>query len=309
MPGGTYNKHLRASGLIGAFAAAAAAVTATNENEETVINALSLAVNHACGFNEWAWTGTKELVVQNGTASRAGIISYDLARCGVVSSESVLGGKDGLFAAVDAGPGAAGLFANWVRTSQLGRGLLDVRFKPAPTCNFTQTSSALALKIARGHGLSVEDVERVTVTTTSAANAYPGCHNGGPLRSAAQGKLSIQYGVSAALVFGRLDEETLARVDDETVNAVMGRCVVVSDGSSDMDYKRGLQPAKVRVVLRDGGVLEESAGDVPWLNGEEVKTRFLEEISPRLAPQKAQRLIDRCMNLGNVDIKGDLLAV
>src|ERR1700761_9233193 len=100
--GGTFNAHLRPSGLIGAFSAAAAATAAAYVDEETAMNALALAVNMACGLNEWAWTGGKEIFIHNGMASRAGIISYDLACSGVNASGTVLEGRDGLFAAVNA---------------------------------------------------------------------------------------------------------------------------------------------------------------------------------------------------------------
>lgn len=304
--GGSFNKHLRASALIGAFASAASTIAATNPDEEVAINALSLAANMACGVNEWAHTGGMELYVQNGVASRAGITSYDLARCGIQSSDTVLEGHDGLFQAVNAGPGAAEVFDSWIQTSQVGRGILDVRFKPLPTCNFTQTSSALGLRLAR-RGLDLAAVDMISITTTSTAVTYPGCNDPGPLKSSASGKLGIQYGVCAALAFGRLDEAILGRVHDPVINRLMAKCSIAVDSEYDIKFKEGLQPAKVEVVLRDGTVVEESAPDVPWLTGEGVVSRFLEEISTLMPQEKARRLVDRCQNLGEIDIKGDLL--
>ncbi|KAJ9499962.1 hypothetical protein LTR99_008591 [Exophiala xenobiotica] len=304
----SFNKHLRPSGLIGAFAAASAAIAATYEDEEVAVNALSLAVNMACGVNEWAHTGGEEIFIQNGTASRAGITAYDQARCGITSSDSVLEGRDGFLRAVNAGPDAANTFRNWIQTSPVGRGIIDVRFKPAPTCNFTQTTSALALRLAQ-RKIDMAELQQINITTTSGAMAYPGCNNAGPLRSSASGKLSIQYGVCAALAFGRLDEECLARVHHESVNRLMAKCSVAADSTYDEKYKEGLQPARIELVLHNGTVLREEASDVPWLNGPEVIARFLREISPLLSEEKAQRLLYRCQHLGDTDIRGDLLGV
>ncbi len=298
--GGSINTCLRPSGMIGAFAAAAAAVAATHVDEESAVNALSLAINMACGVNEWAWSGGQELFIQNGTASRAGIAAYDLARCGVQSSSTVLEGKYGFFTAVNAGPGAADVFRSWIESSQIGRGILDVRFKPAPTCNFTQTSSAIALTLASTHRLDLHDVDTIKITTTTAAITYPGCDSTGPLRTASQGKLSIQYGVCAALVFNRLDEQSLARVDDEEVNVLMKKCTLATDAEYEKAYREGRQPAKVEVLLQDGTVLQEEAGDVPWLEDAQVTARFSQEMAALLSEEQVKSLLERCRDLGSV---------
>lgn len=301
--GGTFNAQLRPSGLIGAFAATAAAVAATGLEEELGINALALAINQAAGYNEWAWSGGLELFIHNGTASRAGIIAYDLAKCGVPASDTALEGRDGMFSAVYAGPGAADLFTKWLSTSPVGRGILEVCFKPIPTCNFTQTSSSLALKIQ----VNPMDVEKIIITTTSAAISYPGCDNAGPLEPS-MGALSIQYGVCAALVFGKLDADALGRVEDPAVNHLMSKCSLKADAQYDESYQKGLQPAKVEVVVKDGIVHVESGKDVPWLNAEEVKDRFLKDVSSWLADDEAKILLQRCQRLGETGFDGGLLS-
>ncbi|KFZ06318.1 hypothetical protein V501_07520 [Pseudogymnoascus sp. VKM F-4519 (FW-2642)] len=302
--GGTFNTHFRASGLIGAFAAAGAACSANFIDEDTVASALALGVNMASGINEWAWTGGAEIFIHIGIASRAGITSYDLARVGVVASDTVLEGKDGFFEALDVGPTGVDRFGRWIEASQIGTGILDVRFKPTACCNFTQTTSAIASKIHREH--IPEDVESIKITTTSTAIAYPGCDNSGPLQIASQGKLSIQYGVCAALVFGQLDEQTFSRIDDEKVNSLMGKCTLLADPEYDKSYNKGLQPARVEVLLKDGTVIQNAAPDVPWLNGEEVEARFLREVSSLVSADRANDMLYRCQKLEGVSIGGRL---
>jgi 2-methylcitrate dehydratase PrpD len=308
---GTFNPHFRASGLIGAFAAAGAAVTATSTDEDTAIHALSLAVNMACGINEWAWSGTPEIFIHNGIASRAGITSYDLARSGIEASATVLEGKDGFFRALGAGDGAVDVFRGWDQASQIGRGILDARFKPAAVCNFTQTSSALALKIAQEHEheYEVHEIQSIRITTTSAAMKYPGCDNVGPLAAASSGKLSIQYGVCSSLAFARLDEETLARIHDPVVTSLMKKCALSTTPEYEKSYAMGNQPAKVEVVLQNGVVFQEAAPDVPWLNAQQVQARFLQEISPLAPGDKGKKMLERCLTLQGPDIGNQIFGV
>lgn len=50
-----YNRHIRPSGICGAFGAAAAVVVAQRFDENVAVNALAFAANMSSGFNEWAW--------------------------------------------------------------------------------------------------------------------------------------------------------------------------------------------------------------------------------------------------------------
>lgn len=306
---GTFNTHFRASGLIGAFATAGSAAAASFTTEDEAANALALAVNMASGVNAWAWTGGSEIYIHNGIASRAGITSYDLARSGVRASHTVLEGRDGFFEALNAGSSAENLFRAWVETYPIGKGILDVKFKPAAGCNFTQTSSALALKIAREHKIDTSNVESVEVKTTTAAVSYPGCDIPGRLESKAQGKMSIRYGVCAALFFGRLDEETFGCIDDERVNSLIKRCTVFPSPDYDKDYANGLQPALVEVNLKDGSVIHAEAPDVPWLGAQEVADRFLHEFSSRLPEEKAKQLLHQYQKLDRIDLRNGPLSV
>jgi 2-methylcitrate dehydratase PrpD len=305
---GTFNTHFRASGLIGAFAVAAAAVTASYVDEETTINALSLAVNMAAGINEWAWAGGQEIFIHNGIASRAGITSFDLARSGVKASDTVLEGKDGFFEALKAGDGATITFRDLTLTSSLGSGILGVRFKPAACCNFTQTSSSIAVKVARAYALDIDQVRAVNIITTMAAITYPGCDNAGPLESPSQGKLSIQFGVCAALVHASLDEESLMSVHDPRVAALMTKCTLMTSAENDAGYVKGLQPASVEVILEGGTLLQESAPDVPWLDGPEVMARFLREIAPMASGEKGERMLELCQGFQVADMGNKLFA-
>ena len=304
---GKSNPHFRSSGLIGAFAAAGAAACGQPTDEDTVVSALGLAVNSACGINEWAWSAGSELWIHNGTAARAGISSYSLAVAGVRASDAVLEGRDGFFKALGIGSDGADTFRKWIQESKIGRGTLDVRFKPAACCNFTQTSTATALIIAKAGRLVAADVDLITITTTTAAINYPGCDNIGPMKNALQGKLCIQYGVCAALVLAQLDEKAWNPLYDTNITEMMPKCRLVASPEYDKKFKEGYQPAQVEVVLKNGKVYRQETGDVPWLNESEVVARFLKEMSSFAPESRVKRLLDQCRHLERVQQCRELL--
>ncbi|KPI45231.1 uncharacterized protein AB675_2610 [Cyphellophora attinorum] len=225
---GKVNTHLRSSGLIGAFAAVSAAVCGSPPEEDTVVSAFCIAVNQACGFNQWAWSGGSELPLQNGMAARAGVFAYDLALTGVRASETILEGQAGFFEAVGVGLDGADAFRRWLQRPMLGSGILEVKFKPMGCCNFTQTSTAMALKLAKGSSIVADDIKQIVVTTTSPAIRYPGCDNSGVMKTVVHGKLSIQYGVCAALVLRQLDETAWYPAGQADITGLMTKCQLVA---------------------------------------------------------------------------------
>lgn len=294
---GKFNPHFRPSGLVGAFGAAAAAIAGGSCSEEIAVSALGFALNAACGVNEWAWAGGLEIFTQMGTASRAGIQAFDLAKTGMFCSDTVLEGKDGLFEALGVGSSDASVtFKDWISRSEIGQGIMDVHFKPVAGCNFAQTPLAAALRLRLD---DPQSVQMITIVATSQAIKYPGCNNAGQLENIQQSKMSIQYGVSAALVYGRLDEEVFTKVDDPRIMDLMSKCELLTNEQFNIDFQRGLQPAKVEVRLADGRLVEQHLPDVPWLTFEEVESRFPFEVAKFMSKEKAAEMIASLKLLGN----------
>lgn len=286
---GTCNPHFRPSGIVGAFAAAATGIVADPAMTlSRATHALGLAANMAAGLNEWPWAGGLEINTQMGTAARAGITSYDLAKAGMSSSETVLEGKDGLFMAYGCGDRevVASAFRNWLAEAAsneafpFGAGIMGTNFKPVAGCNFIQTPVSVALQI---HGklapnVTTEDIEHVTIVTTISARAYPGCDNAGPFDKVQQTKMSLQYGVSAALLFGRIDEYTYVQFSDKVLQTLVRKCVLDVDPEYDEElFQRGKQPCRIEIRMKDGGIHRAFMEDVPWLDGVAVEERFRRE--------------------------------
>ena len=285
-----YNKHFRPSGLIGAFGAAATAIAATRRiDEEIAANALSFAANMASGFNQWAWTGGMEIYTEMGTASQAGVIAFDLALAGMKCSEVVLEGRAGCFAALGISGHGEKLYRQGLDSWDVGRGVMDIRFKPAPGCNYAQTPTATALKLAEKH--QPKDIVGVKVGCTIGAKNYPGCDNPGPFETIQQTKMSIQFGVCTALVYGSVPEEAFQKFKDAEINRLAAVCTVDHMAGYDQDFQEGRQPARIEVRLGDGQMVIEQLADVPWLDADAVQNRFARETELMLPRDTASRIL------------------
>lgn len=288
-----YNRHFRPSGIVGAFGAAGAAITAgfasSRVSEEVAIDALAFAANMASGFNEWAWAGGLEIYTEMGAASQAGIVAFDLARAGMKCSETLLEGRAGLFAALQASVGER-LFMSGLE-GEIGHGILAVRFKPVPGCNYAQTPLAVALRLAQKQKLDFDAIKSVTVTCTNGAKNYPGCDNAGPFTNVQQTKMSIQFGVCAVLLYREVSEKLFQKFDDKHIAALASGCIVQSDPDFDQSFKEGRQPARVEVKLSDGSTVKEELVDVPWLDADAVINRFQAEMAAIMESDTSRKRI------------------
>lgn len=308
--GSDVNQHFRPSGIVGAFGAAGVGIavgplndTACSSSRAVAASALSLAANMAAGLNEWAWAGGMEINTQMGTASRSGITALDLARAGIQSSSSILEGKDGLFAAYGCNmANASAEFRRWLDTSKPGDGVLGARFKPFPGCNFIQAPLAVASTLGDemdGTGRNPEEVREITIVTTTAAREYPGCDYAGPFEKVQQTKMSLQYGVSAALLFkGRIDEFAFCQYEDTKLEALIQRCILETDTAYDNALRsHGKQPCRIILEFEDGTKRWHTLEDVPWLDAMAVEDRFKQEAGKLFDLHTVDETVRACWEL------------
>ena len=291
-----YNRHMRPSGLCGAFGVAAALIAATNPSEDVAVNALSFAANMASGLNQWAWSGTLEIFTEMGTASQQGIVAFDLASSGMLCSEDLLEGRAGFFAAVSASDGPR-LFSEGL-AKDIGQGLLDIGFKPIPGCNYIQTPATAALRLSQK--CDVSKVESVSVGCTTGAKNYPGCDYAGPFNTVLQTKMSIQFAVCAVLLNGATSEEVFNKTNDQAIEALAKKCSVEALPEFEQPFKEGRQPVRVELKLSDGSTLQEELEDVPWLDADQVSRRFHTEADAIIASAEAREKIESFVR----DLKG-----
>lgn len=299
-----YNRHMRPSGTIGAFAVAAGAIAATDVGEDIAVNALAHAANMSSGFNQWAWSGAMEIFTEMGTACQQGIVAFDLANAGMLCSEDILEGRAGYFAAFSASQGAE-LFRRGLE-KPVGAGIDDVRFKPVGACNYVQTPASVALKLAKRCDAS--QIESVFLGCTTGAKNYPGCDYAGPFSTVQQTKMSLQFAVAATLIHADTSESVFNKVNDKEIEALAAKCSVEALDEYKQAFEEGRQPARIEVKMADGLTVEDELSDVPWLDDDQVRARFQAEVIVP-SPDALKQLLADVQDLQALKSVGDLVAL
>ncbi|MBW4025312.1 MAG: MmgE/PrpD family protein [Proteobacteria bacterium] len=261
----------RPTGFAGPVAGAIAGARMIGLDEDETTSALSLAVNTLSGLNEWPANGSDEMFFHPGFASRNAVTAVELAAFGARASETVLDGPAGLFAAYRPGQPVprVTLFPDDAPE------ILAVYNKPVPACNYAQTPCQAMLALAREEGVIADQVRSIEVRGTRAMKMYPGCDYAGPFGRILQAKMSIQFGVAAALVHGGVTEENYRRLEDPAILALARRITVAEDAAFNAAYP-ARQGAAVDVTLMDGQRISRSLPDVVPATPSGVRGRFRE---------------------------------
>ncbi|MBS7699992.1 MULTISPECIES: MmgE/PrpD family protein [unclassified Chelatococcus] len=259
----------RPTGLVGPFAAVAALCHLRGFDTEQTASALSLAVNCAAGLNQWPVPGGSDMYFHAGFAARNALVCADLARAGAFATRDIIEGNAGLFRAFARRDPAVPkpLFADGQYE------IVNVFHKQAPACNFAQTPSqaALAARLQMDDGSS--RVVAIRIDATEAALLYPGCDATGPFGTMLAAKMSIQFGVAAAVARGKLDASNYTDLDDPEISRLIAATTLVAAPDLTAAYPRR-QPARVTLTLDDGRQIERALDDVLVATPAMVQERF-----------------------------------
>jgi 2-methylcitrate dehydratase PrpD len=280
----------RPTGLVGPLGAALAGASLLRLDEGAAAAAFSIAANTSGGLNQWPHTGGSEMYFHPGFAARNAVAAVELAEFGAYASESIIEGEAGLFAAFrrEPAPKSIALFAD-------GRPeILSVYCKPVPACNFAQTACQAAARLAARLSDDLGDVRTVLVRLPAAAIRYPGCDLLGPFQRALQAKMSIPFGVAAALCRGAICEENYADLGDTGTLRLISLTRLEEDDTFTQRFPAA-QGAEVRVSLADGSLVMERLDDVMAANGAEIRCRFRAAAAAVLGAARAAE-IEACVD-------------
>jgi 2-methylcitrate dehydratase PrpD len=260
----------RPTGLISPLAAALAGSALVGLDDGAATAAVAIAANTSSGLNQWPHTGGSEMYFHPGFAARNAVTAVELAGHGAYASESILEGEAGLFAAFRREPlpdGVIDLFADGHPE------IVSVYNKPVPACNFAQTACQAALRVAGRLGENLGKARAILVRVPAAALRYPGCDFAGPFQRALQAKMSIQFGVAAALQRGAVAEENYRHLGDAGILRLIGLTRLEEDEAFTQRFPAS-QGAEVRVSLADGSLVMERLDDVVPATSAEIRARF-----------------------------------
>jgi 2-methylcitrate dehydratase PrpD len=289
----------RPTGITGPVAAAAAGARLLGLGIEQATSAIALGANVTVGFNQWAHTGGSEMFFHAGYAARNAMTAVRLAESGAFASPSALDGEAGLFASLKKRSAASRV--------ELFKGtpeILSVYHKPVPACNFAQTASQAALRLARD-GTSADRIASITIRVPRAGALYPGCDYTGPFAHILQAKMSIQYNVAAALIEGGVSEKNFKLLNDARLHKLIGLMTLEVDDEMTRAYP-GKQGGEVEVRDAAGATQRLRLEDVVNATPADVRARFRLAAEGALGKARAQEIEDCIETLDRAEDAGRL---
>jgi len=298
---GNIPRNHRPTGITGPIAATAALSKVTDISLPEATTALGIAVNTCAGFNEWAEFGADDMYMHVGFAARNAITAIALAKSGIQASETALEGKAGLFAALSLPleTDSINLFEN--NTYEV----MQVFFKPSPSCNYTQTPNQAALSLIDNEKFDVKDINAIKVYCTEAAIAYPGCNGMGPFSTNLQAKMSIAYSVASTLYYAKIAEANYHMPANENVTILAAKVALIPDEKYTAAYP-ARQGSRVELHFKNAQHIAAELDDLIPASLELVTDRFIKATTECLGETDARKLQQEVSNLENAE---DMLAI
>lgn len=286
----------RPTGLVGPVAAAAAVARALKLSPKVTASALSLAANTAGGMNQWPHHGADEMYFHPGFAVRNALTCIRLAQTGTWGSPAIVEGESGLLAAFAriSGGGRLDLFPGG--EAEIG----TVFNKDVPACNFAQSPAQTALAALKEGGKPASEIREIRLETYDAALNYPGCAATGPFGTPLAAKMSIAFGVAAALATGEIAETNYQKLDDAEIKRLIGvtRFDVSPDLNAAFPAKQG---ARVTLRFADGGEAAHAQDDIVFATPEIISGRFEAHGAARLGAARVAGLGQAIDDLATLD--------
>lgn len=263
-PDHLHSKGWHPTGIFGPIGVAAAICHLNGANETIVKNALGLAAANGGGIMDNFGTDAKAF--QGARASEAGITSSRLALNGVTAGEDAVDGSGGLLAAlspngkVDLTSSAEYLGHDWYIEEH------GINFKRHPTVGASQRAIDAAIQLHDDHAVAVESIASIV--------ARVGAKHAAVMRfstpaSALEAKFSLEFGVAAGLLAGRvsLAELTDDFVTSEEMISLMQKVTVEIGPDDDPIYGIGAASDHVSLTLHDGQEFESELVTWPGVTG------------------------------------------
>ncbi len=257
--GRSHYKVFHTTGTAGTLAAAAAAGRLLNLDAAQMLHAFGSAGTQAAGLWEFLRDAADSKQLHTAHAAASGLSAAYLARNGLTGAQRILEGEQGMAAGMSRDADPARL------TDRLGSrwALSETSFKFHASCRHTHPAADALLQVMNAHGLSAEEVERVTAQVHQAAIDVLG-----PVtdpRTVHQAKFSMGTVLGLIAVHGRAGlTEFDQAFQTPAVVRFRDRVTMELDPEVDQAY-----PArwigKVMVETRDGrrlsGRVDEPKGD------------------------------------------------
>lgn len=300
------------TGVIGAFGCAITAGKLLGLGDEPLAMAQGIALSVGSGSLEFLEDGAWTKRMHPGWAAVAGITAAALAKQGFIGPKRPYEGRFGLWNS------HLGPLAEQIKLERATEALFErweierTAVKPFPACHFNHASADAALMLARQHGLTAEQVKRITARMPAAAVktvCEPIATKQAP-QNAYDAQFSIPYIVAASIVRGKFGLAELAPevIGDPTILALAKKVQYEIDPDSPFpDYYSG----ELVVETNDGRTLRHreeknrGAGDRP-LSTEDIVAKYMDNAVTAVSRERAERIRDLVLSLDGLDDAAEL---
>ncbi|MGP6085549.1 MmgE/PrpD family protein [Antarctobacter jejuensis] len=267
------------SGSWGAVTAAAGGARLLQLDPEQTRHALGVAEYHGPRSQMMRCIDFPTMVKDgSGCGAMAGVSAVQLARRGFTGGPAIT---------VEQAP------AFWTGLGEDWR-ILRQYFKPYPVCRWAQAPVEGVLALRRAHGLTAADVARIEVISfheaTRLATARP--------RTTEEAQYSTSFPCAVAMVRGDLRPEDLdgESLTDPDILRLSEGLIMSEDEVANRAFP-GTRLARVRLVLRDGRVLESDWIQPRWDHDapptdEEIRAKFHRLADPVLGRARAEAIAE-----------------
>lgn len=245
-----------ATGTVGAIAAAIAACSVYQLPVKQTIHAIGLSGSIAGGLLEYTQVGDMSTYMVAGNAALTGLQSTLLASLGFTGPPRIIEGEKGLLQVLSDevidGFELQTLGKNWE--------LMQVYFKPYPTCRHIHSALDAAISIAQEKEFNPDQIEQITIQTYSLAHNE--CDMPSPSTIAGL-DTSLQFCIASALKYGKytLEKRSLETLHDPLIKRLANRVNLIVN--SEMDKMIPLKRPSIVDVEMENGRSFSKAVDYP----------------------------------------------
>jgi len=222
-----------------------------------IANALGMAFHQTSGSAQSMRDGVLSKRLGPGFAARNAVLAAFLAADGLTSTRRTLEGNAGLFALyerneVDTAILLDGLGRDW-RTSEYS-------FKPYPCCRCNHTAISLGIGL-HDAGVRAQDIESAEIRMGHVNWLTVGEPYDASRDSIVHAQFNAAYSFARALADGKVDLRTYQKpaITDAAVVKLARATRTVSDDTIDTT---AIEPARIRVMLKDGRTIERSSDKI-----------------------------------------------
>jgi len=303
----TVRANVHSHGTWGTISTAAAVARLDEAPAERVRAIINLAASMSPA-NTWtpALEGATIRNLYPGRSAFQGMLAVDLQRCGFTGLDDAPSDVYGtlLADAFDESAAVAGVDALARPGADRERYRIEQNyFKLHACCRFNHFALDAVMELRRVHRLEASAVGKVEVVTIPFAVRMS---EPAPTSSLAA-RFSIPWAVAASIVLGRTDPSAFdeTALSDPRVRDLARRVVISTDPAMSPRHVDA-PTARVRIMLRDGRMLEESTtvvrGDaLSPVPREEITAKFLALTSPVLGDAQARKVVDAVVEIDTLE--------